>query len=161
MSLATFKLFDRDGNAMPVPKRDIHKELAKYGMTRETATALRSDGMDKDRYNEVRAIKYAKWIAERDGIALPSGLKCQVQWSGFYSGSKTRKHTRWDGVEEAREVYQRRVQSVQWGREHEVYNTLKTGRRGAWLYNEFRAELTIDIPNWDFDPTVIEETLAA
>jgi hypothetical protein len=154
MSLATFKLFDVDGNALPAPKRDIHKELAKYGMTRETYEAKRQGGMDSKRYNEVRAIAYAKWLAERDGIELPK-MECRVVWSGFVSGSKTRKRTRWDGSVEVNKAWCNRISAVEWGREHEVYNTLKNGRRGAWLYNEFRAELTIEIPHWDFEPQVI------
>lgn len=89
-------------------------------------------------YNEGRALQYAKWLAARDGVELPK-LKTKCVWSGVYRGAR----------------WQRRIRAVEWGRDEDVYNTRKDGRRGAWLYTRFVPELTIEIPNWDFDPEPI------
>lgn len=107
--------------------------------------------LDSTDYNAAQAVKYALWLAARDGVVIPAGLTRRVVWSGIYSATKTRNVHHWNGTQ-TQAAYLKRVRAVEWGREHEVYNTRKDGKRGAWLYNEFRAELTIEIPNWDWEP---------
>jgi hypothetical protein len=98
-----------------------------------------------DDYNEQRAIAYALWLVERDGIELSKG-KTRCNWSGFRSAYRTRQHR---GKDHA--VYCRRVESVAWGFEEDVFNTRKDGRRGAFLYKKFVEETRVPIPNWDFE----------
>lgn len=83
--------------------------------------------------NKARAIEYAKWLAARDGLELPNSPKIRFC---IYSGQ------------------------VQWGREEDVYNTRKDGRRGAWQGKCFEAEFTIQIPHWGWTPAEpVEEIL--
>lgn len=110
-------------------------------------------------YNEQRAKLYAEWLAARDGIEIPLDLKCVVDWSGINSAYRKHKTKRWDGSPSETPAFQRRIQSVSWGRKQERFNTRKDGQRGAWTHNEFVAEITIQIPNWDFEhPPLIEDT---
>ena len=117
--------------------------------------------IDADAYNEKLARRYVEWLAERDGIKIPNCPKSRVVWSGFYSASKKRKHKRWSGEIVEQEAYCKRIQAIEWGRDEERYNTRKDGRRGAWSHNEFMPDLRIEIPHWDFEPIVTEETIEA
>jgi len=99
---------------------------------------------------ERTAIAYAKWIAARDGIVLPPptwGLKPRAIWSGVYSKARTNR---------GRPIWERRIKSVEWGREENVYNTRTDGRQGAWSHKAWKSELTIELPHWDWQPEVID-----
>lgn len=122
-----------------------------------------------DAYNERRAIDYAAWLANRDGLAVPAerNIKKRCDWSGIYSEVKTRTGRHWDGnrfTMKAQATYIKRIRAVEWGTEskEEVYNTRKDGRRGAWLHNitHFEVMLRVEIPHWDFEhPEPVEELL--
>lgn len=104
-----------------------------------------------DSTDERHAESYARWLAQRDGIDIAHGLTCRVEWSGIYSATKTRNVRHWNGTK-AQAAYLKRVRAVAWGRKHERYNERKDGKRGAWTHNEFVAEVTIELPNWDWEP---------
>jgi hypothetical protein len=94
------------------------------------------------------AIAYAMWLAKRDGITIPTDCeKPRAVWSGVNKlrGSK------W--------IFERRIRAVSWGHEKDVYNTRKNGKRGAFLYRAFEAELTIELPHWDWQPEVFDESV--
>lgn len=112
-------------------------------------------------YNADRAINYALWLAQRDGIVLPTyGAKPRAVWSGFYSAHKQRIHRRWDDSTIKVAVYCKRVCAVEWGHKEPRYNTRKDGRRGAWLCDEFVPVARIEIPHWDFEAAPpLEETV--
>lgn len=134
----------------------IGKELKKYGMTRETWGELQTGGIDKNRYNELAAMRYARWLLVREGKEVPV-LECRVEWGGVYSLHKTRQHKCWNGETAKREIYCRRVRAVIWGRKKTpVYNTRKDGRRGAWSHDTFEIEMRVVIPHWDFEHPPIE-----
>lgn len=141
----------RDGKALgPLPCKRWIPDGKRYKIKHKVTEPECS--LDATQYNAAQALKYARWLAARDGVTIPAGLKSKVVWSGVTSATKTRNVHHWNGTR-TQAAYLKRVQAVAWGRDHEVYNTRKDGRRGAWLYNEFRAELTIEIPNWDWEPT--------
>jgi hypothetical protein len=94
---------------------------------------------------EQAAIAYARWLAARDGIALPTS-RPRVEWSSVFN-PETNKN-------------ERRIRAVSWGREESVFNTRKDGRRGAWSHNAFVADVTVVIPNWSWQPQVFDETPA-
>jgi hypothetical protein len=96
---------------------------------------------------EQAAIAYARWLAARDGIALPTS-RPRVEWSGV----NTLRGSKW--------IFERRIRAVSWGREESVFNKRKDGRRGAWSHNAFVADVTVPIPNWDWAPQVFDETPA-
>jgi hypothetical protein len=104
------------------------------------------------------AEKYARWLAARDGVSIPHG-KIRVDWRHVYGEHRTRPVKKWDGTIRPQQIAERRACAVEWGHEEEVYNTRKDGKRGAWLYNQFVADLRIEIPNWDFDPAEPTEEL--
>jgi hypothetical protein len=108
-----------------------------------------------DDYAALVAIKYAKWLAARDGIEIPRRLKTRPVWGGFYSAWRKRRQRYWDGVRTV-EVWCKRIQAVEWGHEEERYNQRKDGTQGAWTHNEWVADLRIDIPHWDFEHPPIE-----
>jgi hypothetical protein len=143
-------------------RADEHAEflLRSYGRDRPSYRfKYGQKGADNaEKYNERRAIAYAEWLAQRDGLTIPNEykIKTRADWSGFYSATKTRKQTRsWSGTTE-HAIYCKRIRAVEWGIESQVehYNHRKDGRRGAWAYNEVKFEvlLRIEIPNWDFEP---------
>jgi hypothetical protein len=104
-----------------------------------------------DRKWEQTAIEYVRWLAKRDGVALPENHwrnQPRAMWSGVYS--KTRKRAG------GHPIFERRIQCVEWGHEEEVFNTRKDGKRGAWLYNKWVCEVRFTLPNWDFQPDLIE-----
>jgi hypothetical protein len=116
----------------------------------KTPSVNRKVGTSEE-YNASRAIAYATWLAQRDGIELPKGyrIKARVDWSGVYEGN----------------TYRRRVQGVEWGTEYkeEKYNTRKNGRRGAYTHTvtNFDVALRIEIPNWNWMPTETEQVWTA
>jgi hypothetical protein len=91
------------------------------------------------------AIDYARWLATRDGIALPTS-RPRVEWSSVFN-PETGKN-------------ERRIRAVSWGHETQVYNKRKDGRRGAWSHTAFVAEVSIVIPHWSWQPQVFDETPA-
>lgn len=99
---------------------------------------------------ERKAQEYARWLAQRDGITLPSGL-IRVEWGHHTSTWRRKNQHFWNGTREVAAT-ERRIRAVEWGREVAVYNERKDRRRGAWLYNRFDVDVRIEIPNWDFDP---------
>lgn len=147
---------DRDV-AGPLPcKRWIRVRGEKYKMTyrpRKYAPA-RGDGTT-EKYNADRAEFYARWLAARDGVKLPVGLKVRAVWSGFYSAYRKARRRSWAGVREV-PVYCKRVCAVEWGREEARYATRKDGRRGAWTHNAWVSEVRIEIPHWDFEHPPVE-----
>jgi hypothetical protein len=153
--------------AGPLPRKRWIADRKKYRVRHRIIPAYTDvrNADEKRRADEKTAEAYARWLAARDGIALPTGCKVRVEWSGVYSKFKTRNVHHWSGTK-TQEAYLKRIRAVSWGKDHEVFNTRKDGRRGAWLYNEFRAELTIEIPHWDFEPAppieeIISEGIAA
>lgn len=114
-----------------------------------------------------KALAYALWLAQRDGVAVPTdcGLKVRAEWSGVYNPHRTRvpagksnpfppsyrQHALWN-ADHARSVYERRIQAVVWGRERELYATRKDGRQGEFIGEVFDVEFRIELPNWDFCP---------
>lgn len=119
-----------------------------------------------EEYNARRAVQYAEWLAERDGLAVPAerNIKARCDWTGIYSKARTRNSRRWDGSLSEQPAYLKRVRAVEWGTEwkEEVYNTRKDGKRGAWSHNlmHFDVLLRVEIPNWDFEhPEPVEELL--
>jgi hypothetical protein len=92
---------------------------------------------------DLTAINYARWLAARDGIALPTS-KPRVDWSWVYIQATGKN--------------ERRIRGVSWGHEKDVYNTRKDGRRGAWSHRIFVADVTVAIPNWDWRPEVFDES---
>lgn len=122
-------------------------------------------GEDDAAFNERRAIAYAQWLAARDGLTIPTdrGIKAKCHWDGIYSAIRKRKSRRWDGSVSEQAAYLKRIRAVEWGteRKEEVYNTLKTGKRGAWLYNitHFDVQLRVEIPHWDWEPAEPQEEL--
>ena len=115
--------------------------------------------MSSNQYTEKLALRYVQWLAQRDGLTIPSRLKSRCVWSGFTSKYKTRTIGAREWREaRTQEAYCRRVQAVEWGREEERYATRKDGLRGAWTHNEWVAEFRIDIPHWDFEhPEPVDE----
>jgi hypothetical protein len=93
-----------------------------------------------------QAINYARWLAQRGGIALPTawGVEPKVYWDGVYGAHNA------IGKPYKKARYERRARAVAWGRYEDRYNTRKDGKRGAWTHKEFVEEVRIDIPNWDF-----------
>jgi len=110
---------------------------------------------------ERKAITYARWLAERDGIALPNGpdvilpgwnsrhwprdANVSIEWCTVYVPTKTG---------EQRAEY--RICSVSWGRVCGVFNMSK----------QFEADIRVELPHWDWvEPEVIDlshsTTLAA
>jgi hypothetical protein len=69
-----------------------------------------------------------------------------IFWSGVYKKRKT-----------GRPIYERRIRAVRWGRDEEVYNTRKDGRRGAWRFTQFVVDFEFPLPNWDWQPEMTEE----
>jgi hypothetical protein len=105
-----------------------------------------------DEWRKQQAITYVRWLAARDGIKLPKRGEIRVEWSSVDSKTRTHTHRRWDGSLLKYPIQERRIRAVSWGHEEERFNKRKDGRQGAWMHNEFVAEVTIDIPNWDFEP---------
>jgi hypothetical protein len=148
----------------PLPrKRWVKRPGEKYKMAykapRKVATLLPGGA---DAYNKRNAIAYARWLAARDGITIPTTLKCRIEYSYVYSSFRKRKVRSWAGVSEqasGQRRGQRRIRSVSWGRDIERYFPRKDGRQGAWTHTEFVPELTIAIPHWDFEHPPIEETI--
>lgn len=97
-----------------------------------------------DETEEKKAQQYARWLAARDGIKIPTCGTIRLDWSGVYS--KTRKTGR------GHAIYERRIRAVQWGHKEPVYNTRKDGRRGAWAYDKWVVDFEIGLPNWDWQP---------
>jgi hypothetical protein len=105
-----------------------------------------------DDWYRQQAINYALWLAKRDGIEIPRGVQARVNWSGVCSKTRMHTHKRWDGSLHRHPIYEQRAESVSFGREEPRYNKRKDGRQGAWSHNEFVPEVTIGIPNWDWQP---------
>ena len=105
-----------------------------------------------DAFYRQQAIEYARWLAARDGVALPGRGEIRVDWSAVESKTRKHKRTGWDGVTREFPIMERRIRSVSWGWEEPRYFQRKDGRQGAWLHNEFVAAVTIEIPNWDWQP---------
>lgn len=142
----------------PLPcKRWLPVKGARYKVKHKVTNGFKASGT-ADEYNAGRARAYAEWLARRDGITIPKGLKCRVEWSVFYHPTKKRLAKGWNGPVE-REVYCKRIQAVTWGREEQRYNSRKEGRRAAYSYTVFVEELRIEIPNWDWCPAEPVETL--
>ena len=106
---------------------------------------------------ERKAIVYAQWLAGRDGVTLPDPKAFQAPraraiWSGVYTDKRT-----WRGFP----TFEKRISCVQWGRWTEQYNIRKDGRQGAYIGKTWSAELTIDLPNWDWIPVCIDLSKSA
>jgi hypothetical protein len=113
-------------------------------MTRETWRELNKFNLD-DKAKRI-AVTYTKWLAKRDGIAIPNHNETQVNWSGVYVPDT-----------KGREVYRQRARSVVFGNRRTEWRYVKNGRR-SYGYSEevFEPLLSIPIPNWDYVPTVTE-----
>jgi hypothetical protein len=108
---------------------------------------------------EQQAIEYARWLAARDGIVLPTGkeVKIWIDWQTVESKTKKTSRRRWDGSVIEQPALERRAASVAWGHDE----PRKMPGRYGWRYNEFVCDVRIDIPHWDFDPDPpVEETIA-
>lgn len=95
-----------------------------------------------------KALAYARWLAARDGVALPTNnqLKIKAVWRTVRS--KTR------GSFKTRCPRQRRIAAVAWGQDEERFFRRKDGQRGAYTHTEFVEEFRFDLPNWDWVPDV-------
>lgn len=117
-----------------------------------------------DEYNAGRAIQYARWLAQRDGVTL-QGNKVRVIWSGFCSATKTRSGRQWDGdkfINKDRAAYCKRVQAVEFGNEREEWKIVGSGRsRRGETTNHWDCIARIEIPNWDFEPVEPVEEIVA
>ena len=100
------------------------------------------------------AVNYARWLAARDGIAVPN-RELRVEWSGVYNEFKKRKQPYRNGLSA---TYERRIQAVTWGYKKPIYSERKAGRQGAWI-DEWVIELRIELPHWDFVPAPPTEEL--
>jgi hypothetical protein len=122
--------------------RVTHIAVKGYRVKHRVTNGLKS-GETPTEYNESRAIKYVRWLANRDGVVIPYGKDVRITYR-LNSASK------------------KRISAVEFGHKEEVYNTLKSGKRGAFLYKQFVCDLRIEIPHWDFvHPEVIEEIIGA
>ena len=98
-------------------------------------------------YNERRAVAYARWLAQRDGVAIPDDADAQVVRSGFESAAKVHKTRN-------APVFCPRIRAVEFGRSQKTYGD-RSGRN-----SQFTAALTIEIPHWDWEPREpVEELL--
>ena len=102
-----------------------------------------AEALNKQKYNERLANAYADWLMARDGIVQPEGTSREIVWNVVAIGAK----------------YERRIEAVAFGSREKRFNHHKDGRRGAYLSIEFVEVSRITIPNWDWAPTVREETL--
>lgn len=146
----------------PLPCKRWVPDGKPYRLKHKITPAYRDmrDAEQKRATDERRAIQYARWLAARDGKAIPALPVCRVQWDGIYSATETRTIVSgYPKRPQAIAAYLKRIRAVEWGWDEKVYNTRKDGTRGAYLCTEFRAEFTIEIPHWDWEPAApIEET---
>lgn len=95
---------------------------------------------------EHRALQYARWLAERDGISIPDDAEpyCYVQGVKHPDGP-VRKH----------------VVAIDYTRHHPAQQVKEKVGPNRWRYREIKARsevvTTIFIPNWDFVPVVTEQ----
>jgi len=104
-----------------------------------------AEALNKQKYNERLANAYADWLMTRDGIVQPEGTSREIVWNVVVIGAK----------------YERRIEAVAFGSREKRFNHRKDGRRGAYFGTEFVEVSRITIPNWDWAPTVREETLGS
>jgi len=106
-----------------------------------------------DKYNERRAIEYAKWLAQRDGITIPDESVVQAEWTWFVSSYYKTRRRFWNGTREVKKST-KRIKAVQWGH-NEIRHYNRTDRHSS-IYTQFVADLTIPIPHWDFEHPPID-----
>jgi hypothetical protein len=121
--------------------------------------------------NEEAALKYARWLATRDGKDVQRYRtrfeqrdefwvrdSYRVEWGCVESKHKRRRRRpRWTGGFSAEfPAMLDRVRAVEFGTARNVYNERKDGRQGAYLYTEFVSEIRIEIPHWDFEYPPLE-----
>lgn len=141
--------------AFPAPKRATPHPDAKDAerRARKRMKARRFEARKPATLDDMRAtaIDYARWLAARDGVALPDN-------SGDSYSVKTSISVEVDHIADEFGKCRQRVKAVSWIRTT-TRQLPKAKRRGyQWEREESTVETlaTIQIPNWDFVPTVID-----
>lgn len=100
---------------------------------------------------ERQAITYARWLAARDGIELPTYHdQPRALWSGVESKLRRASNGRF--------CFEPRIRAVAWGHDEAIFNVRKDGRRGAWCGKRFESAFEMPLPHWDWRPNMTEES---
>lgn len=99
---------------------------------------------------DAQAEAYARWLAARDGVAIPEGLAARIVTGSFESKHRTRKRKFSGGVREV-PFTEERPRAVQFC--PVVEPSRRSYYRGVGSEAVFgEAVVTVALPNWDFDP---------
>jgi hypothetical protein len=116
---------------LPCKRWEAAPSDRKYRVKRGATESLSGRASVKE-YTAERAELYARWLAQRDGVAIPAGCKVAVCWSSVDVPGKARPEPR--------------VYAVTWTK-HDW--STRNGHTAELL-------LTIAIPHWDWVPQMTE-----
>lgn len=119
--------------------------MPKEAKPRRYRTTYPSDRRDDASWKRA-AVAYAAWWADRQGISFPAGRAARVHWDFVCRMQAPGKKIR-----------ESRIRSVEWGHEE----TVPDDRHPRGYYALWVCDLEIELPHWDWQPEVIDCSLAA